>query len=110
MMDRCVSCGGYVPEGNMVCRKCTEETNQKKELLMEIYVKINRFSKIHDFIKLATLCPGEVYLIGDNYKVSAKSIMGVFSLNTAKPIKAEFHGVIPNEVQEELKKFIVEKE
>ena len=106
----CVSCGGYAPEGHMLCYNCRMESDPNRKMTLKVNVKIDWFSKVHEFVKLATLCPGEVYFVGDDYRVSGKSLMGAYSLDITKPIVAEFYGEVPTEVLEKIKEFIIEEE
>lgn len=105
----CVSCGEYSPDGSMLCYNCQINAMSPIDKLLEINIRINNISKILEFVKLVSKCPGRVYLIGDGYKVSAKSIMGVCSLNLSKPVKAVFFGDIPKDVLMNIEKFVVEE-
>lgn len=53
----CVSCGGYAPEGHMLCYNCRMESDPNRKMTLKVNVKIDWFSKVHEFVKLATLCP-----------------------------------------------------
>lgn len=49
-------------------------------------------------------------MVGDDYRVSGKSLMGAYSLDTTRPIVAEFYGEVPTEVLKKIKEFIIEEE
>lgn len=70
-------------------------------------VNLNSTEKVRDFCALCVKCPEEVDVLGGRYVVSGKSIMGVFSLDLTNPVEVEFHGNVPFEVIEGMKKFIV---
>lgn len=74
----------------------------------EIKVMIDTIDKVREFCNLCTMCTNDVTVYSDKYIVSGKSIMGLFSLDLSKPVKAEFCGDIPYEVTEGMKSFIVD--
>lgn len=74
---------------------------------IEVRVLIDTIDKVKSFCDLCIKCVGDVEVCGGRYIVSGKSIMGLFSLDLTKPLKAEFYGDIPSEVKEGMKKFIV---
>ena len=102
--DRCVMCGKYVPEGRMVCHNCECEPSFDT---IKVTVAFDKITDIKDFVNLALKCRDDVVVKSGNFAVSAKSIMGLFSLDLTKPLRVEFHGNIPYEVEEEIKKFII---
>ena len=108
--NTCVSCGKYAPEGSMLCNDCQKQVNNENIKTMECYIRLNHIAHFPEFEKLAQLCPGGVYLTGNNYRVSAKSLMGIFSLDISKPIKVEVYGDTPVEFIEGIKKYITIKE
>lgn len=106
MDDRCVMCGGYVPEGRMVCYKC--ENIEPSFDNIKITVLLDKIADIKDFINLTSKCRDDVVIKSGHYAVNAKSIMALFSLDLSKPLKVEFYGSVPYEVREGIKKFIVD--
>lgn len=52
-------------------------------------IKFVLIKDIYDFNHLATNTLGEAWLIQDGYRVNAKSILGLFSLNLTKEITLE---------------------
>ena len=105
MEDRCVMCGKYVPEGSMFCINCINCESSFDTI--KITVLLDKITDIRDFVNLAMKCPDDVVVKSGYYAVSAKSIMGLFSLDLTKPLEVEFYGDIPDEVKEGMKKFIV---
>lgn len=73
-----------------------------------IQVKMKSFKELNDFVKLANKCTNDVIASSGSYVVSAKSVMGMHSLDVFTPIKVEFYGEVPDEVREGMKKFIVD--
>lgn len=52
-----------------------------------INIDLNSIEKVKEFINDISKLEGEFDLISDRYIVDAKSIMGIFSLNLAKPLE-----------------------
>lgn len=75
--------------------------------MIEVMIKIDTVDKVKDFCNLCLKCVDDILVYGGRYIVSGKSIMGLFSLDLTKPLKVEFHGDIPDEVREGMKKFIM---
>lgn len=106
--NRCISCGQVIPEGSMSCLPCEDgRTNLRNLNVVETVVGINTVDKVKEFCSLCSKCPEDVLVYSGRYIISAKSLMGLFSLNLTKPLKVEFYGSIPDEVKEGMKKFIV---
>ena len=105
MEDRCVVCGGYVPEGCMACINCRNaEPNFNT---VKITVLLNKVRDVLNFVRLASKCRDNVMVRSGYNSVNAKSLFGVFSLDLSKPLKVEFYGAVPYEVREGMKKFII---
>ena len=103
--ERCVMCGEVIPEGRMICPKCEDiEPSFDKA---KITVMLNKITDIKDFVNLISKCSDDVAIGSGRFKVDAKSIMGLFSLDLTKPLSVEFYGKVPYEVREGMKKFIV---
>lgn len=103
--EKCVVCGKSIPEGRMVCSTC--EWDEPRFNTIKIIVLLNKITDISEFVKLSSICKDDVIIKSGNYAVDAKSLMGVYSLDLSKPLKVEFYGDIPLEVEEGMKKFIV---
>ncbi|MBR4724043.1 MAG: HPr family phosphocarrier protein, partial [Clostridia bacterium] len=63
---------------------------------------------VKDFVNIVTKYDFEIDLTSGRYVVDAKSIMGIFSLDLSKPIKAEVHSDDCDKFLGEIKKFIVD--
>lgn len=106
MEDRCCVCGGYVPEGSMVCVNCIE--CEPCFDTIKITVSLNNIRDVCNFVHLASKCQDNVVVKSRRYSVNAKSLLALFSLDLSKPLKVEFYGIIPYEVKEGMKKFIID--
>ena len=49
-------------------------------------IKLNTIQDVNDFTELMRTVDGEVIAAQGNYRVDAKSILGIFSLDLMKPI------------------------
>ena len=103
--ERCVMCGKTIPEGRMVCYKC--ENTEPSFNTVKITVLLDKIADVKEFVNLASRCRDDVVVKSGHYSVNAKSIMALFSLDISKPLRVEFYGNIPYEVEEGMAKFIV---
>ena len=103
----CVSCGASLAteSGSMLCRSCMDV--EPSFDTVKITVLLDKITDIKDFVNLVSRCIDDVTIGSGRFKVNAKSIMGLFSLDLTKPLKVEFYGDTPCEVKEGMKKFIV---
>ena len=56
-----------------------------------VMISLKSIDDVKNFVALVSRVPFEVDLSSGRYVVDAKSIMGIFSLDLSKPIKAEIH-------------------
>ena len=68
---------------------------------------LSSINDVKDFVNIVSRYDFDVDLTSGRYVVDAKSIMGIFSLDLAKPIKAEVHADDCEEFMNELARFIV---
>ena len=103
----CVSCGASLAteSGSMLCRQCMDI--EPSFYTTKVMVLLDKITDIKDFVNLVSKCSDDVTIGTGRFKVDAKSIMGLFSLDLTKPLKVEFYGDIPYEVKEGMKNFIV---
>lgn len=73
-------------------------------------IKFTTVSDVVAFVNACSKCVGDVLAYGGRYIVSAKSIMGMYSLDLSKPIEVEFQDDIPVIVMDEIKSYIIEQE
>ena len=76
--------------------------------VVEITVLLNKITDIADFVSLASKCKDDVTIGSGRFAINAKSIMGLYSLDLTKPLKVKFFGNIPYEVEDGMKKFILD--
>lgn len=70
-------------------------------------VMLDSIGDVKDFVNMVNRYSCDIDLVSGRYVVDAKSIMGIFSLDLSKPIKAEVHGENCDEFMNELSRFIV---
>lgn len=73
------------------------------ETRIEKKIKFKNFEEVANFIDDITLINTDVDVISNKYIVSAKSIMGLLTLDLSKVLDIYFYG---NEESEDFKKFI----
>ena len=71
-------------------------------------LSLNCINDVKDFVNIVSKYDFEIDLTSGRYVVDAKSIMGIFSLDLSKPIKAEVHSDDCNKFLGEINKFIVD--
>ncbi len=54
-------------------------------------ISLKSITDVKDFVNIVNKYDFDVDLTSGRYKVDAKSIMGIFSLDLGKPIKVEVH-------------------
>ena len=105
--DRCVVCGSTIPEGRMLCYGC-EYPTEPSFSVAKITVLLRGFKDILKFSSLCSKCGCDVVVSVGRYSVSAKSILGMLSIDTSKPLMVEFYGDVPREIQKRMKRFIID--
>ena len=55
-------------------------------------VNLNSIDKVKKFVRMMSNIEDNIDLVSGRYIVDAKSLLGIFSLDLAKPIKLEFNG------------------
>ena len=79
----------------------------KEESITKISVFLDKFADILEFVRLASKCKGEVLVKSGSYIVNGKSLMGLYSLDLAKPLQVEFYGEVSFDIKEKMKNFII---
>ena len=77
--------------------------------MKSLMIKLDTISDVKNFVNIVSKCDFDVDLISGRYAVDAKSIMGIFSLDLAKPIKMEVYSDDCPAFLEEVRQFSVEK-
>lgn len=75
--------------------------------MKELMVDINSILKIKAFVNISVKYSYDITLSSENYSVSAKSIMGIFTLDISKPIKLTITSNNCEDYVNEIKSFIV---
>lgn len=78
--------------------------------MLTFSVSLKSIADVKRFVDAASHCPCEVDVISGRYVINAKSIMGLFSLDLAKPVQVEFHGddAAAGAFQEEIAPFLAQ--
>ena len=71
-------------------------------------LSLNCINDVKEFVNIVTKYDFDIDLTSGRYVVDAKSIMGIFSLDLSKPIKAEVHSDDCDKFIGDVKKFIVD--
>jgi len=72
-----------------------------------VTISLNTVEKVKGFVNTVSPLDGDFDLVSDRYVVDAKSIMGIFSLDLAKPLTLQIHGDA-EKILPMLKPYIVE--
>ncbi|MBQ8869068.1 MAG: HPr family phosphocarrier protein [Oscillospiraceae bacterium] len=75
--------------------------------MKKLNISLSSISNVKEFVEIVTMSDFEIDLVSGRYTVDAKSIMGIFSLDLAKPIELVAHTDNADELFEKLKKFAV---
>ena len=73
-----------------------------------VNILLGTINDVKNFVNIVSQYDFDVDLISGRYAIDAKSIMGIFSLDLANPIKAEIHSDDCDKFLEEIKPFNVE--
>ena len=76
--------------------------------MKSVVIKLDTINDVKNFVNTVSKYDFDVDLVSGRYAVDAKSIMGIFSLDLAKPIKMEIYSDNCPEFLKEVKGFIVE--
>ena len=68
-------------------------------------VHLKSINDVKEFVRIVNDYPYDVDLASGRYIVDAKSIMGIFSLDLAKPIDVEIHDDSGADLEEKLRPF-----
>ena len=73
-----------------------------------VQISLNSIEKVKSFVNVITQFDNDFDLVSGRYAVDAKSIMGIFSLDLSKPIRAEIHSDDCEAFLAEIKPFAAE--
>ena len=71
-------------------------------------VNLQAINDVKEFVNIVMKYDFDIDLVSGRYAVDAKSIMGIFSLDLAKPIELEIFSDDCQDFVEKLQKFIIE--
>ena len=78
--------------------------------MKSVHISLDSIEKVKTFVNTLTKFECEFDLISDRYRIDARSIMGIYSLDLSKPLQLDIHeedNVVAN-IIEGLKDFIVQ--
>jgi phosphocarrier protein HPr len=84
-----------------------QKSSDEERSLVNMYtakIHLSNIDEVKKFVSFVSSFPFEVNLCTDKYKIDAKSIMGVFSLDLSEPITVEV-----DKCNEEEKKLFAQK-
>jgi phosphotransferase system HPr-like phosphotransfer protein len=70
-----------------------------------VIISLSGVEDVKELVNIANKYTCNINLIHGQYKVDAKSIMSVFSLDLSQPIKLEVNGECPDSLKEEIKTY-----
>ena len=78
--------------------------------MKEFMIMLTSINDVKVFVNTASMQMCDIDVVSGRYTIDAKSIMGLFSLDLAKPIRVEVHGTDQDAMKflEAVKPFIVE--
>lgn len=76
--------------------------------MVTVNVLLSSINDVKNFVNIVSKYDFDIDLASGRYVVDAKSIMGIFSLDLAKPIKVEIHTEDADAIMGELKPYITE--
>lgn len=76
--------------------------------MTKLKVKLDTINAVKEFVTLTNLCSYDIDLVSGRYVVDAKSLMGIFSLDLAKPIDLEIFSDDCDDFVNKIKPYIVE--
>lgn len=76
--------------------------------MKSLVIKLDTINDVKNFVNTVSKYDFDVDLVSGRYAVDAKSIMGIFSLDLAKPIKMEIYSDDCASFLDEVKAFSVD--
>ena len=67
-----------------------------------VTLAFSQVNQVKDFVDLVSRYDFDVDLVSDRYTVNAKSMLGIYSLDLSKPVKAVLHSEDCGRLLEEL--------
>lgn len=70
-------------------------------------IQLTDIEQIRSFNEIARKYPFKIELLADRYKINAKSMMGIFSLDLSHPLTLEVNSDAPADFEKEIQPFLV---
>jgi len=75
--------------------------------MKSVTINLEKMDTIHRFVKIVEKYPFDIDLRSSRYVIDAKSLLGICSLDTSKPITLEIHSDNCDKLIQELDPFLV---
>lgn len=75
--------------------------------MKSMQISLEKASQVKDFVQIVQKYPYDIELKSERYIVDAKSILGIFSLDLARPLTIEIHSDDCADLLKELKAFAI---
>jgi len=78
--------------------------------MKDFKILLSSINDVKMFVNAASIQPFDIDVVSGRYTIDAKSIMGIFSLDLAKPISVQVHGTERDgeSFYDAVKQFVVE--
>ena len=73
--------------------------------MKKLNISLSSIANVKEFVEIVTMSDFDIDLVSGRYTVDAKSIMGIFSLDLAKPIKLVINDPACENLLDQLKEF-----
>jgi phosphocarrier protein HPr len=77
--------------------------------MKSFWIQLKSINEVKEFVSIVNTFDFDIDLVSGRYIVDAKSIMGIFSLDLAKPIEVQFHKENSDDLLDKLYTFIIDK-
>jgi phosphotransferase system HPr-like phosphotransfer protein len=74
---------------------------------MKVTIRLSTIEDVRNFVEAIRTFDSDIDLISGRYRVDAKSIMGIFSLDLMSPITLETNATNCDVIKEKIKSFII---
>ena len=78
--------------------------------MKSVMIRLSLVENVNNFVNIVTRYPYEMDLRAGRHVVDAKSILGIFSLDLARPITLEIYSDDCSDLLEQIKPFLTQEE
>lgn len=71
-------------------------------------ISLSGVEEVKDFVNIANNYTCKINLVSGQYKVDAKSIMSVFSLDLSQPVELQIEEECPDKLKEDIKEYSID--